>query len=135
MKKLFLSAIIAASGVLGLGVTTASAQQNYDYRAGVYDAGPDRSDIRRGDRGYSQAEYGRRNGYRGRGSRVLNRQVFDTRHRARIVLIEEVRRGRRGPRLVCTVSARGPQAHRVSERRMFRIANRNCSPRARVRVV
>lgn len=86
------------------------------------------------DRRASYADRGRRNGYRGRDGRVVNKQVFDTRHRARIVLIEEAVRTRRGPRLVCTVEARGPEARYVSERRMRRIARNNCSPRARIKV-
>ncbi len=80
------------------------------------------------DRRYHRADQRRR-------GRVVNRQSYDTRYRARIVLKEEVVRGRRGNRrLVCTVTARGPEAGYVSKRRMHRIANRNCSPRARVRV-
>ena len=86
------------------------------------------------DRRARYSDRGRRNGYRGREGRVVNRQVFDTRHRARIVLIEEAVRTRRGPRLVCTVEARGPEARYVSERRMRRIARNNCSPRARIKV-
>lgn len=78
---------------------------------------------------------GRRHGYRHDRGRVVNREVFDTRYRARIILTEEVVRTRRGPRLLCTVRARGPEARYVSERRMHRIARRNCSHRARVRVV
>ncbi len=84
----------------------------------------DRRDYRRG----------KNHGYRGREGRIVNRQVFDTRHRARIVLIEEVVRTRRGPRLVCSVEARGREAGYVSKRRMRRIANNNCSPRARINV-
>lgn len=76
----------------------------------------------------------RRDGYRGDRTRVVNREVYNTRYRARIVLIEEVVRTRRGPRLVCTVKARGPEARYVSDRRMHRIANRDCSRRARINV-
>lgn len=84
---------------------------------------------RRSDRNYRRGD---RNGRRGR---VVNRQTFETRYRARIVLTEEVVRGRRGNRnLVCTVQARGPEASYVPKRRMRRIANRSCSPRARVRI-
>lgn len=68
------------------------------------------------------------------GRRVVYRNAFDTRYRARIVLIEEVVHRRKGPRLVCTVQARGPEARYVSKRRIHRIADRHCSPRARVRV-
>lgn len=90
------------------------------------------------DRGRRYDDYrysGRRNGYRGRSARVVHRETFRTRYRARIVLTEElVRRGRYGPQLICTVQARGPEARYVPERRMYRIAHRNCSPRARIRV-
>lgn len=86
-------------------------------------------DYRRGDRNYRRGDRQSRRG------RIVNRQTFDTRYRARIVLTEEVVRGRRGHRrLVCTVQARGPEASYVPQRRMRRIANRNCSPRARVRI-
>ena len=86
---------------------------------------------RRGDRYYRDDRY-----YRSRQDRrILHRQVFDTRYRARIVLIEEVVYTRRGNRrLVCTVRVRGPEADYVSRRRMNRIADRNCSPRARIRI-
>lgn len=116
------------------------------YRAGPYrDSGASFSvtvgdnryrNYDRYDRGehYDRRDRGRRHGYRGRDGRVINRQVFDTRYRARIVLIEEAIRTRRGPRLVCTVEARGPEARYVSERRLRRIARNNCSPRANIRV-
>jgi|GEM_PF-964352 len=94
-------------------------------------------DRRRSDRRYDdRRDYrrGKNHGYRGRDGRIVNRQVFDTRHRARIILIEEVVRTRRGPRLVCTVEARGREAEYVSKRRMRRIADNNCSPRARIKV-
>ena len=91
---------------------------------------------RYGERRYDRRSnrYAKRHGYRGRDGRILNRKVFDTRHRARIVLVEEVVRTRRGPRLVCTVEARGREANYVSKRRMHRIANNHCSPRARIKV-
>ncbi len=88
-----------------------------------------------GRRGRRNDNYrGRRNGYRGREGRVVNREVFNTRYQARIVLVEEVVGSRRGPRLVCTVQARGPEAQYVSKRRMYRIANRTCSSSARIQV-
>ncbi len=77
---------------------------------------------------------GKNHGYRGRDGRIVNRQVFNTRYQARIVLVEEVVRTRKGPRLICTVKARGHEAGYVSKRRMRRIANNNCSPRARINV-
>lgn len=98
-----------------------------------YDRRHDRRSDRRYDRRYDNR--GRRHGYRDDRGRVVNREVFDTRYRARIVLTEEVIRTRRGPQLVCTVRARGPQARYVKERRMYNIAHRNCSRRAQVRVV
>lgn len=76
----------------------------------------------------------RRHRYRGHDARRVNREVFETRHRARIVLTEDVIRTRRGPRFVCNVTARGPEARYVSERRMRRIADRYCSHRARVNI-
>ena len=80
-------------------------------------------------------DYGRRNGYRGDNRRIVNREVYDTRYRARIVLIEEVVRTRRGPRLICTVDARGPEARYVPDRRLRKIARRECSRRAQIRIV
>lgn len=83
----------------------------------------------------------RRNNVRG----FSTRKVFQTRYRARVVLTEEIvrnqrsrnhrSRNRRGPRLVCTVEARGPQARYVPKRRLRRIARNNCSRRARVRII
>lgn len=153
--------IAAVTGLLALGATSAiaadggkkgdkraeqrshAASYNDEYpadyatRSGTYRDQGVSFTITYGDRYDRRVDYsdrGRRNGYRGRDGRVVNRQVFDTRHRARIVLIEEAVRTRRGPRLVCTVEARGPEARYVSERRMRRIARNNCSPRARIKV-
>jgi len=123
-------------GVLAFGLSAASASHNSDYR----DSGASFS-IRVSDSQYRDGRHyvrydrsGRRHGYRGRAGRIINREVFNTRFRARIVLIEEAVRTRRGPRLVCTVKARGPEALYVSERRMRRIARNNCSRRAHIRV-
>lgn len=100
---------------------------------GVYNGSGLRISVRLGD-SYDNRRGNQRYASNRRG-RVVNRQSFDTRYRARIILTEEVVRGRRGNRrLVCTVKARGPEANYVSKRRMHRVANRNCSPRARVRV-
>jgi len=101
----------------------------------------DRGHDRRHNRGYDQnrsydnrAHHNRRNA-RGH-ARVVNHQTYQTRHRAWVVLTEKVVRGRRGhARLVCTVQARGPEADYVSERRINRIAYRDCSPRARIRIL
>lgn len=104
----------------------------YD-RRGHYDDRHDRrgryDDRRRYD------DYGRRNGYRGDNGRIVNREVFDTRYRARIVLTEEVVRTRRGPRLICTVDARGPEARYVPDKRLRKIARKECSRRAQVRII
>lgn len=125
-----------AFGVLALGLSAASAGDRPHYRNGGA------SDLLAvGDSQYREGRHyvrydrsGRRNGYRGRAGRIIHREVFNTRFRARIVLIEEAVRTRRGPRLVCTVKARGPEALYVSERRMRRIARNNCSRRAHIRV-
>ena len=107
---------------------------DYGYRDGYYRDGY-RDGYRRGDRHY-RADHRYKNRYNDRRrGRLVNKEVFDTRYRARIVLTEEVVRNRRGyKRLVCTVHARGPEAEYVSKRRLNRIAKRNCSPRARIRV-
>ncbi len=154
MKSLFQAIAAGAAGLLALGVSSAYADQDRSAKSAYCDSRYDdcyerdryhRSGAKRNsglsisvrvgdDYRYRDAYYrGRSNGYR---SRVVNRQVFDTRYRARIVLTEEIRYNRRGKRrLVCTVRARGPEANYVSVRRMHRIANRACSPRARVRVL
>ena len=93
----------------------------------------DRYDRR--DRYSDRSDRGRRNGYRGREGRIVNREVFDTRYRARIILTEEIVRTRRGPSLICTVDARGPQARYVPKKRLRKVARRNCSHRAKVRIV
>ena len=85
------------------------------------------------DRRYRDRRYADRRGYR-RGSRIINRQTYDTRYRARIVLVEEVFYSRRGERLVCTVSARGPESRYVPRKRLRRIARRGCSRYADVRI-
>ncbi len=99
----------------------------------------DRRDNRRYDnRRYDNRRYddcGRSNGYRGDNRRVVNREVYDTRYRARIVLTEQIVRTRQGPRLICTVNARGPQARYVPDSHLRRIARRECSRRAEVRII
>ncbi len=74
------------------------------------------------------------NGYRSRGNRVVSRRVLDTRFRARIVVKEEIVHRRRGARLICTVTPRGPEAEYVPYRRLKRVARNHCSPRARVKI-
>lgn len=115
------------------------------YRAGPYrDSGVSFSITFGNDRSYNRSrdnrarrydDRGRRNGYRGREGRIVNRQVFQTRYRARIVLVEEVVRTRNGPRLLCTVDARGREAGYVPRKRLKRVARRNCSDRSRIRIV
>jgi len=90
-----------------------------------YDNTRRRADVRY-NRGYD-------NGYRARGNRVLSRKVLDTRFRARIVVREEIVYTRRGKRLLCTISTRGPESHYVPRKRLKRVAYNYCSPRARVR--
>ena len=91
------------------------------YRSGSYRPSGLSVSISLGDHDYDRGgydrydNYGRRNGYRG-DSRVVNREVYDTRYRARIILTEELVRTRHGPRLICTVDARGL---RDSERPMW----------------
>ncbi len=103
----------------GLSISISLGDRDYD-RRGRYDRHDDR---------------GRRNGYRNDRSRVVNREVYDTRYRARIILTEEVVRTRHGTRLLCTVDARGPQARYVPNKRLRNIARRECSRRAEVRIV
>lgn len=164
MKTLFKTAMAGMFGLLALGATAAFAGYKPDYcdndhdhrahnanyydyyakdryyKAGAYRDSGVRFSITLGDRyndrDYRRGSYDRRHNYNNRrqNRRVVNRDTFDTRYRARIVLIEEVVYRRKGPRLVCTVQARGPEARYVSKRRINRIAERNCSPRARVRV-
>ncbi len=123
------------------------------YRSGPYRNSGVSFSIRIGDDGYDRRDrhgdydrhdgygrrgrhddYGRRNGYRGDEGRIVNREVYDTRYRARIILTEEVIRTRHGPRLLCTVDARGPEARYVPNKRLRKIARDNCSRRAEVRI-
>ncbi len=141
--RMFLKAFIAGAVAFGaFGVTAANAEEHRHRDSAVsfsITVGDDRyhrhSRYDRYDR-YDRRHryYGRRNGYRGYEARRVNREVFNTRYRARIVLTEDIIRTRRGPRLVCNVTARGPEARYVSERRMWRVANRHCSRRARINV-
>lgn len=141
--------IVGALGFAALGFSAASANSRpdfcdfdhdhrahhadyYDYYAPdrYYRAGPYRP------AGYG-ARYDRRDAYRGhvyRNARIVDRDVYPTRGRARIVVTEAWVRTRRGPRLICTVDARGPDARFVPYRRLERVAYRSCSPRARVNI-
>jgi hypothetical protein len=112
----------------------------YDYypRDRYYDADPDFSiTLRFGDSRYYD-RYGRyydRRGYRDHG-RVVNREVYRLRgYRADAILVEEVYYGRRGGSdLICTVTARGPDARYVPYGQLRRIATRECSRRADIRI-
>ena len=92
-----------------------------------------RSDYR--DRGRYRDRRGRYNDYDRRRprSRVVHRENYSTRYRARITLVEEIYWTRSGrEQLVCSIVVKGPEAYYVPERRLRRIARRDCSPRARV---
>ena len=111
------------------------------YRAGSYRGGSNDRYDRRGSRdrydrgGRYDDGYGRggRYGQRWARSRVVHRETFRTQYRARIVLVEEIYWTRSGrEQLVCSIVAKGREAHYVPQRRLRRIANRGCSSRARV---
>jgi hypothetical protein len=87
----------------------------------------------RGGRYYDRPYYDRR-GYRDSG-RIVNRDVFRIRgYRAEAVIVEEAFYRRRGSNLVCTVTARGPDARFVPYGQLRSIANRACSRRADIRI-
>ena len=111
----------------GLSISVNLGDRDYDRRDRGYD--------RRGRDYDRRDDRGRNNGYRGDRGRVVNREVYDTRYRARIILIEEVVRTRHGPQLICTIDARGPQARYVPNKQLRKIARKNCSRRAQVRIV
>ncbi len=110
------------------------------YSRGDYDDGRGRD--RDGDRWRDRDDDRRwrdrdRDDYRygyDRRSRVVKRRSFDTRYRAQILLVEELFYAGYGQRLVCTVSARGPDARYISHGQLRRIAARNCSRRAEIRI-
>ena len=155
MKTLLKSAIAGALGFFAFAAASAHAgnkpddyDRDYDhrshhanhydyyahdryYRAGPYSSSGVIFSVRYGDGHYRRGHDSRHHRNK---RRVVHREIFNTRYRARIVLIEEVVHRRRGTRLVCTVEARGPEARYVSKRRIHRIADRNCSPRSRIRV-
>lgn len=162
MKPLISSLIAGILGVAALGFTAASASDRPDYcdrdhdhrnhASNYYDyypsdkysrtgstlrvslsVGDDRRDYDRRDNN-RRDDRGRHNNNRGKKGRIVNREVYDTRYKARILLTEEVVRNRRGSQLVCTVRAVGPQARRVPDRRLYTIAHRECSRRAQIRV-
>ncbi len=88
------------------------------------------------DRGgsYNNRPYYDQRGYRDAG-RVVNRETYRlSGYDARAVLVEEIYPGRRGAELVCTVTARGPDAQYVPYGQLRSIAARECSHRADIRV-
>lgn len=87
----------------------------------------------RGGRYYNRPYYDR-SGYREYG-RVVNRDTIRLNgYRADAILIEEAYPGRRGSDLVCTVTARGPDARYVPYGQLRSVAARYCSRRADIRV-
>lgn len=88
------------------------------------------------DRGgrYNDRPYYDQRGYRDSG-RVVNRDVYRIRgYRAEAILVEEAFYNRGGSNLVCTVTARGPDARYVPYGELRRIANRACSRRSDIRI-
>ncbi|MEO0983537.1 MAG: hypothetical protein AAFX03_12895 [Pseudomonadota bacterium] len=85
---------------------------------------------RRGRRGdFYRGERGRRGG-----RDIVFRDVIPARGRARIIVTEEIVYRRRGPRRICTVTPVGVDAGFIPYRRLERVAARNCSRRARIRI-
>ncbi|GAB4518190.1 MAG: hypothetical protein Kow00133_03040 [Amphiplicatus sp.] len=129
MSRLFRLIAPVAAGLAVLGLTAAAAEHRDGrppYCAIDHDHRAHHHDYYDGGRDYRRAHpHG--------GSKVVKRRVFDTRHRAQIVLVEELRYGRRGRDLVCTVSVRGPDARYVPWGHVRSIAARNCSRGADIR--
>ncbi|MEQ8935980.1 MAG: hypothetical protein RIE56_09350 [Amphiplicatus sp.] len=131
LKKTTIAAVLGLT-MLGAGAAKADgvslsisvADSRYDDRR--YDDRYDRRDHRRYDRHDRYDRYDR--------DRVVKRQTFNTRYRARIQLVEEVTYRGRHRDLVCTVSVNGPDARRVRDKDVRRIAQRYCSRGAHVRV-
>lgn len=95
----------------------------------------DRGNYGRGGR-YNDRPYYDQRGYRDAG-RIVSRDRYPIRgFRADAFVIEEVYGGGRGyGRLVCTVTARGPDARYVPYGQLRRIANSACSRRSEIRVL
>lgn len=116
-----------------------SSYDSYDRRGRVDRDGRSRRGYDRdgrGRRGYDRdrghGQYDRRDRRRAR-SRVVFRETYRTNWNARIVLVEEIYWTRSGrEQLVCSVVVKGRDAHQVPNRRLRRIANRDCSRSARV---
>jgi len=144
MKTVIKAIAAGLVGFAAIGITAASAD-----RGDRHDDRRDRNGVsfsivisdqdgyydNRRNRHYDNRRYRNYdNGYRSRGNRVVSRRVLDTRFRARIVVKEEIVHRRRGARLICTVTPRGPEADYVPYRRLKRVARNHCSPRARVKI-
>ena len=148
MQTIVKSAVVFFVG-MGLWASAPAAAEyrpdycalDHDHRshnASYYDYYPEDQYSRRGayrdrrgyrDRGGRYDGYGRR---RAR-SQVVHREKYNTRYRARITLVEEIYWTRSGrEQLVCSIVVRGPEAYYVPQRRLRRIARRDCSPRARI---
>ena len=115
---------------------------NYYPRDRYYNADPTFSlSFSVGDRGYydRSGRYYDRPYYDNRGNRDYGRvvrrdQVGIRGYRAEALIVEEAFPGGRGANLVCTVTARGPDARYVPYGRLRSIAAQECSRRAQVRV-
>lgn len=88
----------------------------------------------RGDNSYRRdTSYRRDNRYSRPRSRVVNRETYSTRYRAKIVLVEEVYYTRSGRKqLVCSIVPKGPEAYYIKRQRLQRIANKGCSRYSRI---
>ncbi len=152
--KSFVKYLVAFTFAAGaVGVAQASAEYRPDYCAvdhdhrshtsSYYDYYDEDKYYRAGEYRGQRASYDRGRGYdrdRRRGydrrrprSRVVHRQTYQTRYNARIVLVEELYWTRTGrEQLVCSIVVKGRDSYYVPQRRLRRIANRDCSRRARI---
>jgi hypothetical protein len=145
--KTMLAATVAI-GAVGLLPASAKDEKSRDASVSLSVSVGDQNEYGYGDR-YDDRRYRDRDRYdrdrydrdrydrdrHGRDGRVVKREVYDTRYRARIVLVEEVFYHRRGRDYVCTLDVRGPEARYVPRGQVRAIANRECSRRARIRYV
>ena len=149
---------VVTLGVSGLGISSASANNrpnycptDHDHRShnvdyyNYYSADRYSRNSRSGlsitissnnratnNRANNRSSYDRR-ANRG-GSKVVKRKSFNTRYNARVLLEERIVYGRRSNNLICTLSVRGRDAGYVTNRKLRRIANNNCSRRASIRI-
>lgn len=124
-----------AAGFIALGIASALAENDRGHRrdrAPISVSDQVNDEYRRGGRmtrrNWRQDHYVNHN-------QVVSRRTFYTQYQAKIVLTEEVVRTRRGPSLICTVEAFGPQADYVSKGRLRRVARNNCSRRSRIQIL